>query len=78
MPPPVPRSKADDDDIFGDAGSDYVCALPQVSGLLPSGTCLGAHKWANLAVNPDVVTVVADIVTNVVILLRCCLCTCQI
>lgn len=30
MPPPAARVKADDDDIFGDAGTDYVCELPKV------------------------------------------------
>ena len=30
MPPPSARVKADDDDIFGDAGTDYVCELPKV------------------------------------------------
>lgn len=30
MPPPPARFKADDDDIFGDAGTDYICELPKV------------------------------------------------
>lgn len=30
MPPPPARIKADDDDIFGDAGTDYICELPKV------------------------------------------------
>lgn len=30
MGPPLARIKADDDDIFGDAGTDYVCELPKV------------------------------------------------
>ncbi len=30
MPPPAARIKADDDDIFGDAGTDYICELPKV------------------------------------------------
>ena len=34
MPPPPARVKADDDDIFGDAGTDYVCELPKVNALL--------------------------------------------
>ena len=38
MPPPAPRLKAQDDDIFGDAGTDYVCELPKVG--LPAGACL--------------------------------------
>ncbi|KAL3154131.1 hypothetical protein ABBQ32_013660 [Trebouxia sp. C0010 RCD-2024] len=29
MPPPAARVKASDDDIFGDAGTDYVCELPK-------------------------------------------------
>ncbi|KAL0026471.1 hypothetical protein WJX77_001145 [Trebouxia sp. C0004] len=29
MPPPAARIKADDDDIFGDAGIDYICELPK-------------------------------------------------
>ena len=31
MPPPAARPKTEDDDIFGDAGTDYVCELPKVS-----------------------------------------------
>lgn len=31
MPPPAPREKADEDDIFGDAGTGYVCDMPKVS-----------------------------------------------
>ena len=38
MPPPPARIKADDDDIFGDAGTDYVCELPKV-GHNPSVQC---------------------------------------
>lgn len=34
MPPPPSRIKADDADIFGDAGTDYVCELPKVGTLL--------------------------------------------
>ena len=34
MPPPPARVKADDDDIFGDAGTDYVCELPKVGAQL--------------------------------------------
>ena len=30
MPPPPARIKTDDDDIFGDAGTDYICELPKV------------------------------------------------
>ena len=30
MLPPPARIKADDDDIFGDAGTDYICELPKV------------------------------------------------
>ena len=32
-PPPLPAAIGDDDDIFGDAGRDYVCAAPRRDGV---------------------------------------------
>lgn len=39
MLPPPSRIKADDDDIFGDAGTDYVCELPKVGTLTSVQHC---------------------------------------
>lgn len=43
MPPPAARVKASDDDIFGDAGTDYVCELPKVGPFL---TCSNSVPFA--------------------------------
>ena len=39
MLPPAPRLKAEDDDIFGDAGTDYVCELPKVRHKTACSAC---------------------------------------